>query len=190
MKRYLVCITGASGALYGIRTLQALHEAGGEVHVVASSWGKIVIEEETKKTFSEWMRLLDINPDHIYSPENLAAAPSSGSNRFDGTVVVPCSMNSVGCIASGISGNLVHRAALVALKESRPLILVPREMPLSVIDLKNLTCLAEAGAAILPASPAFYHSPTSIDELVDFVVGKILDRLEINHNLFKRWMES
>ncbi len=190
MKRFLVCITGASGALYGIRTIKALREHCCEVHVIASPWGKTVIEEETKKSFPEWIDAFGLNPHHIYAPEDLAAPPSSGSFKADGTVIVPCSMNSAGCIAGGISGNLIHRAALVALKESRPLILVPRETPLSLIDLKNLTNLAEAGAAVLPASPAFYHEPKSIDELVDFIVGKILDRLGIDHSLFKRWKEA
>jgi 4-hydroxy-3-polyprenylbenzoate decarboxylase len=190
MKRYLVCITGASGAMYGIRTIKALHENGCEVHVIVSPWGKNVIEQETKKSFSQWIDFLGVNPDHVYQPEDLAAVPASGSFRFDGTVIVPCSMNSTGCIASGISGNLIHRAAMVALKESRPLILVTRETPLSLIDLKNLVSLAEAGAAVLPASPAFYHEPKSIDDMIDFVAGKILDRLGINHNLFNRWKES
>ncbi len=189
MGRYLVCITGASGSLYGLRTIQVLLDSGHEVHAVVSRWGRTVIEEETKKPFPGWISSLGLNPDQVYPPEDLTAAPSSGSFRFDGTVIVPCSMNSIGCIASGISGNLVHRAALVALKEARPLVLVPRETPLSLIDLKNLTCLAEAGAAVLPASPAFYHGPKSIDELVDFIAGKILDRLGINHTLFKRWIE-
>jgi 4-hydroxy-3-polyprenylbenzoate decarboxylase len=187
MKRYLVCITGASGALYGIRTIKALHENCCEVHAIVSQWGKKVIEEETKKSFSAWINFLDLNPHHIYDSEDLAAAPSSGSFQFDGTIIVPCSMNSVGCIASGISGNLIHRAALVALKEARPLLLVPRETPLSLIDLKNLASLAEAGAAILPASPAFYHEPKSINDLADFIAGKILDQLKIDHLLFKRW---
>jgi 4-hydroxy-3-polyprenylbenzoate decarboxylase len=188
--KILVCISGASGALYGIRTIKALHENGCEVHAIASQWGKKVIEQETKKSFSAWIDELELHPHHIYLPEDLAASPASGSFRFDGTIIVPCSMNSVGCIASGISGNLIHRAALVALKESRPLMLVPRESPLSLIDLRNLTKLAEAGAAIIPASPAFYHEPKSIDELVDFIAGKILDRLGIEHSLFKRWTEQ
>lgn len=189
MKRYLVCITGASGAMYGLRTMRVLRENNCEIHAIVSRWGMTVIEEETGKSFSEWVDSLGLNPHHVYDSEDLAAAPSSGSFPFDGTIIVPCSMNSAGCIASGISGNLIHRAALVALKESRPLLLVPRETPLSLIDLKNLSVLAEAGAAIIPASPAFYHKPTSVDELIDFIAGKILDRLGINHTLFKRWME-
>lgn len=189
MRRYLVCITGASGSLYGIRTIKALQEMSCEVHIIVSPWGSKVIEQETKKTFPSWIDSLGIKADCVYAPEDFAAAPSSGSFRFDGTIIVPCSMNSIGCIASGISGNMIHRAALVALKESRPLILVPRETPLSLIDLRNLTKLAEAGAAIIPASPAFYHEPKSIDDLVDFIAGKILDRLEIKHSLFKRWTE-
>jgi 4-hydroxy-3-polyprenylbenzoate decarboxylase len=189
MKRYLVCITGASGALYGIKMIKALHENNYEVHAIVSPWGSNVIQEETKRSFPSWIDSLGINPSHIYSPEDLAAAPSSGSFRFDGTIIIPCSMNSIGCIASGISGNLIHRAALVALKESRPLILVPRETPLSLIDLRNLTSLAEAGTIIIPASPAFYHEPKSIDDLVDFIVGKIFDQLKIEHSFFKKWKE-
>jgi 4-hydroxy-3-polyprenylbenzoate decarboxylase len=117
----------------------------------------------------------------------MAAPPSSGSWRLDGTVVVPCSMSTAGAIASGATTNLVHRAAAVALKEGRRLVIVPRETPWSLVDLRNMTALAEAGAAILPACPGFYHKPAGIDDLVDFVVGKILDRLGIEHELFERW---
>lgn len=189
MGRYLVCMTGASGSIYGLRTMQVLHEAGHEVHVVVSRWGLAVIEEETKRPFAAWTGNLGLNPDCVYPPEDLLARPASGSFRFDGTIIVPCSMNSIGNIASGISGNLIHRAALVALKEAWDLVLVPRETPLSLVDLRNLTRLAEAGAVILPASPAFYHGPESVDELVDFIAGKILDRLDVPHKLFKRWSE-
>ncbi|GHV33878.1 hypothetical protein AGMMS4952_26170 [Spirochaetia bacterium] len=125
--------------------------------------------------------------ERVYAPEDLAAPPASGSWKLDGTVVVPCSMSSVGAIAAGVCINLIHRAALVSLKEGRPLVLVPRETPLSVPDLRNLTALAEAGTAILPASPAFYQVPKSIDDMVDFVAGKILDRLGVDHGLYTRW---
>ena len=115
---------------------------------------------------------------------------ASGSFRLDGTVVVPCSMNSAGAIASGICLNLIHRASLVSLKEGRPLVLVPRETPLSLPDLRNLTALAEAGAAILPASPAFYCTSQNVEDLIDFIVGKVLDRLSLTHNLYKPWEVS
>ncbi|QQO10428.1 UbiX family flavin prenyltransferase [Breznakiella homolactica] len=185
--RYLICITGASGSVYGLRTIKALTAAGHEVHGVISRWGMKVIEEETKRPFASWLAELNLPAERVYPPEDLSAPPASGSFRLDGTVIVPCSMSSAGTIASGISVNLIHRAALVALKEGRPLVLVPRETPMSVIDLRNLTALAEAGAAVLPAAPGFYHGPKTIDDLVDFVAGKILDRLSVDHTLFKRW---
>jgi 4-hydroxy-3-polyprenylbenzoate decarboxylase len=122
-----------------------------------------------------------------YAPDNMAAPVASGSFKLDGTVIAPCSMSSAGAIAGGLCQNLIHRAAQTSLKEGRPLVLVPREAPLSLINLRTLTSLAEAGAAILPASPAFYHQPQTIDDMVDFVAGKILDRLGVEHNLYKRW---
>ncbi|MDR2193979.1 MAG: UbiX family flavin prenyltransferase [Treponema sp.] len=185
--RYLICITGASGAVYGIRTMQALIEKQCEVYAVVSEWGERVISEETGKSFSAWMDEAAIPKHRIYDCRDLAAPPASGSFPLDAAVIVPCSMNSVGAVASGLCQNLIHRAALVCLKEARPLVIVPRESPLSLIDLKNLTILAEAGAAILPASPAFYYKPKTRDDMIDFVVGKILDRLHIKHTLFKRW---
>ncbi|MDR0707060.1 MAG: UbiX family flavin prenyltransferase [Treponema sp.] len=185
--RRLVCITGASGAIYGIRTIQALRESGCEVHTVASAWGERVVVEETGKPFSTWMNDFAVSQNQIYDCRDFAAPIASGSFPLDASVIVPCSMSSVGAIASGVCQNVIHRAALVCLKEARPLVIVSRESPLSLIDLRNLTTLAEAGATILPASPAFYHNPASMDDLVDFVVGKILDHLHVEHRLFKRW---
>jgi 4-hydroxy-3-polyprenylbenzoate decarboxylase len=130
---------------------------------------------------------LGIKAELVYAPENLGAPPASGSFRLDGTVVVPCSMSTVGAVASGVCLNLIHRAALTSLKEGRPLILAFRETPLSLPDLRNLTSLAEAGAVILPAAPAFYHAPQNIDDLIDFIAGKILDRLSVKHNLYTQW---
>ncbi|MDR2793042.1 MAG: UbiX family flavin prenyltransferase [Treponema sp.] len=185
--RYLICITGASGAMYGIRAMQALIEKQREVHAVVSEWGERVVAEETGKPFSAWAAESAIPKNRIYDCRDLAAPPASGSFLLDAVIIVPCSMNSAGAMASGLCQNLIQRAALVCLKEARPLIVVPRESPLSLIDLRNLTALAEAGAAILPASPAFYHKPKTIDDMVDFVVGKILDRLYVEHELFRRW---
>lgn len=187
MRKYLVCITGASGARYGIRVIQALVESGCEVHAIVSRWGERVVVEETGRAFAAWADLTGVAQERVYDAEDLSAPPASGSFRLDGAVIVPCSMNSVGAIASGVCGNLIHRVGLVCLKEKRPLVLVPRECPLSLIDLKNMATLAAAGAVISPAAPAFYYKPKTIDDLIDFVAGKILDNLGIEHGLFKRW---
>jgi len=187
MGRYVVCLTGASGSAYGVRTVEALLAAGHEVHLVFSTWGARVFVTETGRTVDAWISGMSLPKDRVYAPDNLAAPPSSGSWQLDGTVIVPCSMSTIGAVASGATTNLVHRAAAVALKEGRPLVLVPRETPLSLIDLRNLTALAEAGAAILPACPGFYHHPETIDDMVNFVAGKILDRLGVGHSLFDRW---
>lgn len=182
----MICSTGASGAVYFKRTVEALTGLGHEVHAVMSAWGTKVFAEEIGIKPADWLAGLSPKP-RSWDQADMAAAPSSGSWRLDGTAVVPCSMASLGAIASGAASNLVHRAALVALKEGRPLALVPREAPLSLIDLRNLVSVAEAGAAVLPASPAFYHKPRGVDGLVDFVVGKLLDRLGVEHGLFERW---
>jgi 4-hydroxy-3-polyprenylbenzoate decarboxylase len=187
LRKYLICITGASGSIYGLRTIKALIDTGNEVHCIVSEWGGRVVENETGKAFGRWIEELGLKREHIYAPLNLADLPASGSFMLDGTVVVPCSMNTAGSIASGVCLNLIHRSCLVGLKEGRPLILAVRETPLSLVDLRNLTALAEAGAVILPCAPAFYHSPKNIDDLINFVVGKILDRLQVTHDLYTRW---
>ena len=190
MGRYLVCITGASGSVYGIRTMQALISGGHEVYGIVSEWGAKVMMHETKKPLASWMAELRIPEKNIYDPDDLGAPVASGSFRLDGTVVVPCSMNSIGAIASGVCLNLIHRCAQVALKEGRPLLLVPRETPMSLPNLRNLCSLAEAGAVILPASPAFYHNPHSMDDLINFVVGKILGRLSVAHDFDISWKDD
>lgn len=187
MGKYLVCITGASGSVYGIRTMQALIASGHEIHGIISEWGTKVMEQETGKSLASWIPELQITKKNMYNPDDLGAPPASGSFRPDGTIIVPCSMNSVGAIATGLCLNLIHRSAQVALKEGRPLLLVPRETPMSLPNLRNLCSLAEAGAAILPACPAFYHRPQSMDDLINFVVGKIFDRLSIAHNFYQLW---
>lgn len=185
MSRLFVGVTGASGAIYGLRLIEALVAGGHEVHACASEWGRRVAFEETGRTWG---------PDDfgrgnvtVWDASNLAAGPASGSFRIDATVIVPCSVSTLGHLASGAATNLVHRAAGVALKEGRPLVLVPRETPLSLVDLRNLTALAEAGAIVLPAMPGFYHRPQTLEDLVDHLVGKILDRLDIPHALFPPW---
>lgn len=187
MGRFLVCVTGASGSVYGLRVLRALAGAGHETHAVFSPWGGRVTLAETGRSAEYWLDAAGVPAERRHDAADLSAAPASGSFRLDGTVVVPCSAATLGAVASGAGANLVHRACAVALKEGRPLVLVPRETPLSLIDLRNMTSLAEAGASILPACPGFYHRPASVDELVDFVAGKILDRLGVANDLCARW---
>jgi 4-hydroxy-3-polyprenylbenzoate decarboxylase len=194
MLRYLICMTGASGAVYGIRLLQSLASPegpcpGAELHLVASKWAERVILEETGSPLESQVAALGSGRIARHDPSDLASALSSGSFRLDGTVVVPCSMGTAGAIASGISANLVQRAGAVALKEGWPLIIVPRESPLSLVALRSLVALKEAGATILPASPGFYSNPGSIDDLVDQIVTRILDRLGLAMPGAKRWEE-
>jgi len=177
MARYLVCITGASGSIYGLRLLSALAASGAELHLVASEWGKKVLLEESGRPLEAWLSDLGSGRVRVYEPGELGAAPASGSFRLDATLVVPASMATVASLAAGTVSNLVHRAGSVALKEGWPLLLAPRETPLSLIDLRNLERLAEAGAIIMPAAPPFYNKPRNIEELADGFVGKILDRI-------------
>jgi len=189
VSRLFVGVTGASGAVYGLRLIEVLVAAGHEVHACASTWGQRVVLEETGTAWDQWATTRDGTRGTLtlWRPEDLGAGPASGSFRLDATVICPCSVSTLGHLASGAATNLVHRAAAVALKEGRPLVLVPRETPLSLVDLRNLTALAEAGATILPAMPGFYHRPQTLEDLVDHLVGKVLDRLDIPHTLFPRW---
>lgn len=180
--RIVVGITGASGSIYGVRLLEVLSGLGHELHTVVTRSGEKVMEHECgvqREGLRRFGRLYDV--------DDLFAPIASGSFRVDACAIIPCSMRTAGAISNGIADNLLTRSADVALKEGRRLILVPREAPLSAIHLDNLARLAHAGARIVPASPAFYHRPKTMDELVDFVVGKVLDVLEIPHNLFARW---
>lgn len=176
----LVAVTGASGSAYARRLIEVL---GGRVDVILSRDAEAVIKFELgqgAKEFAQGAR-------RIYRGDDLAAAPASGSHRFAGLVVVPCSGTTVAKIAHGVADNLVTRAAAVALKERRPLIVVPRETPLSPIALENLLTLARLGVVVLPASPGFYGHPKDVDDLVDFIVARILDHLGIEHELGPRW---
>ncbi|MCX8182141.1 MAG: UbiX family flavin prenyltransferase [Candidatus Methanomethyliaceae archaeon] len=180
--RVVLAITGASGAIYGFRLLEKLHEAKIDVKVIVSKTGLQILEEETgfsDKDLSKFGR--------VYRDYDLRAPMASGSYIFDAMVVVPCSMKTLGCIANGISSSLVTRAADVALKEGRKLILVIRETPLNIVHIKNMLKVAEAGAVVMPACPGFYHKPNTIEGLVDHLVGKILDQLGIKHSLYRRW---
>jgi 4-hydroxy-3-polyprenylbenzoate decarboxylase len=182
-------ITGASGAPYAVRLLRALNEAGTPVRLIVSGYGLRLLAEESgidgidalRAATGDWSRV------ELYDSLDRGATPASGSAPSAGMVVCPCSMGTLASIAAGTSRNLVERAADVALKERRPLILVPRETPLSLIHLENMTRLTRAGATIMPAAPGFYHRPKSLDDMVDFVVARILDHLGVEHTVGKRW---
>ena len=182
-------ITGASGAPYAVRLLRALNESGTPVRLIVSGYGLRLLAEESGIEGVDGLRAAtgDWSKVELYDSLDRGATPASGSAPSAGMVVCPCSMGTLASIAAGTSRNLVERAADVALKERRPLILVPRETPLSLIHLENMTRLTRAGATILPAAPGFYHRPQSIDDLVDFVAARILDHLGVEHGIGARW---
>lgn len=190
-----VGISGASGAPYSVRLLQALDEldAVKKIHLVISSNGFTLLKQEmsirlTAKSFRV-SQLLGHNSNKIqfYDNMNFYSPIASGSYPTAGMIVIPCSTGTMGAVASGASSNLIQRGAEVALKERRKLVLVIRETPLSAIHLENLLRLSNAGAVILPASPGFYHRPAGIADLIDFVVGRVLDQFDLPHHVGKRW---
>ncbi len=184
--KIVIGFSGASGIIYGIRLLEILNSINIQTYLIISEWAKKNIEIETDKTLEYVKSLSSVNYDNF----KLDASVSSGSFLHDGMVIVPCSMKSLSSIANGYDDTLISRAASVTLKESRKLIIVPRETPLSRIHLENMVKLQEAGAIILPAMPGFYHKPSTIEEIIDHLVGKILDQLNIKHDLFKRWKDQ
>jgi 4-hydroxy-3-polyprenylbenzoate decarboxylase len=184
--RYLIAITGASGATYGIRLLEVLRDLGVETHGIISSAGIVNLKIEKSFQPKDFASLCKVT----YDERNVGAGPASGSFLMKGMVIVPCSMKTLACVAHGISDNLITRSADVCLKEKRKLVLVPRETPLSLVHLRNMVLAADAGAIILPAMPGFYHEPKDLHDLVDQVVGKILDALGIQHQLFRRWTDD
>ena len=195
-KHVFVALTGASGSMYGLRLAEQLCLNGLQVTFSASCSGTIVCREETGLDLSgDLDKALQRLYDHLeissgiklVHPDDLFCGAASGSSAPDALVVCPCSMGTLARIASGTSGNLIERCADVMLKERRPLLLVPRETPLSDIHLENMLKLSRAGARIIPAMPAFYGRPESVLELVDFVVGKTMDQLGIENDLYKRW---
>jgi 4-hydroxy-3-polyprenylbenzoate decarboxylase len=181
--KIIVAITGSSGVLYGIRLLEILQKLRINTHLVLSDWGERNIRIETHMTIDYVKSLCSIT----YDNSNMAAPISSGSFQIDGMAIVPCSMKTVSSIANGYDDNLISRAAGVCIKESRKLVLVPRETPISAIHLQNMLRLCKIGVVILPAMPGFYHKPRTIEDLVDHLVGKILDQFGIEHNVFRRW---
>lgn len=181
--KLLVSITGASGIIYGVRLLEVLRKSQHHVSLIMSDWARETLALETEMPLDYVLSLAD----RVYNANDLAAAVSSGSYGIDATVVIPCSMKTLAGIAHGFSDNLIVRTADVALKERKPLLLMVRETPLSLIHLKNMTAVTEAGGILVPPMPAFYHKPTTIEEIIDQSVGKLLDLLKIEHQLFQRW---
>lgn len=196
MARYAVAITGASGSVYGLRLIEQLLTKGHEVIIVMTEAGRDVCGHETgfdmpaedpARTLLRFLELPLELPLRNACCKDLFDPIASGSYPLDGMIVCPASMGFVAKVAHGLSDNLPSRAADVCLKERRPLILVPRETPLSLVHLRNMTAAAEAGAIIVPAMPAFYQSPETLDDAVNFVVGKVLDVIGVEHDLFPRW---
>jgi 4-hydroxy-3-polyprenylbenzoate decarboxylase len=194
----VVAMTGASGAAYAVRLLEVLLRAGRTVHLTLSPAAVEVLETELgRRVELTQVRAGDLLPQladtdragqlryHHYL--DFRAGIASGSFLTGGMVICPCSMGTVAAVANGLSQNLIHRAADVHLKERRRLVLVPRETPLNVVQLRNLAACVEAGAVVLPAMPAFYTRPQSVQDLIDFIVGRICDQLGVEHQLFPRW---
>src|SRR5580704_13835097 len=196
----VLAITGASGSPYGLRLLEVLLRAGRTVHLLISPAGAEVVESELGRT----VRLDEFEPHELLGAtaqgldfanlryhhyRNFQAGIASGSFPTAGMVICPCSMGTVAAIAQGLSQNLIHRAADVHLKERRRLVLVPRETPLHLVQLRNLATCAELGAVVLPAMPALYTRPQSVQDMIDFIVGRVCDHLGVAHQLLKRWSE-
>jgi 4-hydroxy-3-polyprenylbenzoate decarboxylase len=182
--RIILAISGASGMAYACRLARALSEVPGlELHGIISDGAREVFRHELDSDPGELLSSFHV----LHEPANIAAPPASGSWEHSGMIVCPCSMASLAAIATGVGTNLLHRAADVTLKERRPLILVPRETPLSEIHLKNMLRAHRAGAVIMPPCPGFYHRPATIDQLVAQFAGRILEQLRLPHNLYERW---
>jgi flavin prenyltransferase len=193
----VLAVTGASGALYAVRTLAALIDAGASVELVASDYGRRLLRDELGEDAivdrldaylaSRYGSTVRQGQIVLHGNRDLGATIASGSHRAGGMAIVPCSMKTLAGVANGLSRNLVERAADVMLKERRPLVIVPRETPMSLPQLRNMVSCAEAGAIILPAMPAFYQQPTTLDDLADFMAGKILSALGFEHDLYPPW---
>lgn len=179
----VVAITGASGVIYGIRLLEALKELNIENSLIISDAAKTVIKSESDWKIDDIIELAD----NYYEFDDLTASVNSGSFKFESLAIVPCSMKTLSSIANGYGANTITRVADVSLKERRTTVIVPRETPLRSIHLQNMLTLSQEGAIILPAMPGFYSTHDTVDDQIDFIVGKILDSLKIENNLFKRW---
>ena len=184
MPEAVVAISGASGALYAERLVRALSDSGWDILLIITREGAINLDLELGVSAEELAQLPGVT---LEDNNNLAARSASGSAKIDHYIICPASGTTIGKIAAGISDNLATRSALVALKERRPLIVVPREAPFATVHLENMTKLSTWGVVVLPASPGFYHKPRTIEDLVDFVVARILDQMGVEHNLSQRW---
>ncbi|MFQ6135937.1 MAG: UbiX family flavin prenyltransferase [Candidatus Hydrothermarchaeales archaeon] len=178
--RIIVAVTGASGVVYGVRLIEALEEKKIERHCIVSDAAKRIIRHELGEEYLDRLR-------DCYGQDEIDAPLASGSFKTDAMVIAPCSMKTLSAIANGFADNLITRSADVMIKEKRRLILVPRETPLSTIHLQNMLKLSELGVIVLPAMPGFYHKPKDTQEIIDFVVGKVLDSLGIENDLYERW---
>lgn len=194
LRRFVLGISGASGAAYALRVLEQLLTRGHEVHLVVSDYGRRLLADEAGVRTLDLPNLLPHLTSHasdlrlfIHPHKDVGAVIASGSFLHDGMAVLPCSSASLGAMATGSGSNLLCRAAMVTLKERRPLIVCHRETPLSLIDIENMRTLALAGAIVCPTNPGFYLNPTSVQEIVDFIAGKVLDLLHVEHDLKTRW---
>ncbi|AEH06932.1 UbiX family flavin prenyltransferase [Methanothermococcus okinawensis] len=184
MKKIIICVSGASGAHYAKRLLEVLKDNENvKTCLIISNSAKKIIQHELNITVDDFIKLSD----EYYENNNFFSPVASGSNIFDAAVVVPCSMKTLSSIANGYTSNLICRVCDIALKEQRKLIIMPREMPFNAIHLENMLKLSKLGVLIMPPIPGFYNEPKTIDDIIDFVVGRILDNLGIKNNLFKRW---
>lgn len=179
----LLSIGGASGSIYGVRLIEEMIKSDIEVHLIVSEGAKEILKNETDYNYDKLKEITNF----FYENDDLFAAPASGSFRLDGMVVAPCSMKTLSSIANGYGDTLTTRAASCFLKEGRKLILLIRETPLDLPGIRNMLNAKKSGAVILPAMPGFYHKPKTINDIVDFIIGKILDQLNVEHSLFKRW---
>lgn len=196
---FVLAITGASGSIYGLRLLQYLVESNQPVELLVSRGAQTVMKEELGLVFSEGnlrnelLEYLELSPNApvvLQRMDDYGASVASGSYRTRGMAIVPCSLGTLGAVASGLTEKLIYRAAAVTLKEKRPLLVLLREMPFGHIQLRHMLTLSEAGAIVASASPGFYHKPRSISDMVDFVVGRVLDQFGFDNHLFKRWKED
>lgn len=181
--RLILAITGASGAILGIRILEALSQLGIESHLILSRWARTTIAHETDRSISDIERLAS----HVHNCENQAAPLSSGSFKTDGMIIAPCSMKTLASIRHGVGESLICRAADVILKERRKLVLLARESPLSEIHLENMLALARMGTVIFPPVPAFYNRPATVGDIVDHIAGRVLDQFGLEMPELKRW---
>lgn len=194
-RKWIVGITGASGSVYGIRLVEELLASGFEVHLVITEAGWRVLKEELGWETTRRLAALEAcfggnltDGRLVFHPNaDIGASIASGSFRVEGMMIMPCSMGTLASIAHGISDDLMTRAADVMLKEGRTLLLVPRETPLHAIHLENMLTLAKLGVRIVPAMPAFYYKPQTMEQMIDFLVGKVLDQAQIDHDLYRRW---